>query len=129
MKNYFPRSLVFGFVLLLLFSPLAAGAQTVQQPPAQAPQASPWEDLGYGFGSVLANVVYMPFKITYAGLGLITGGLGYALSGGNSEAAAGIISPAVRGTYVITPRHLRGEESPYFVGPPPEPAGVPSAQR
>jgi hypothetical protein len=77
--------------------------------------------MGYGFGSVVANLFYIPAKVTYAGLGLITGGLGYVLSGGRGDVANNIIYPAVRGTYVVTPNHLKGEQPVIFIGsPPPE---------
>ncbi len=120
MKTRSFRNLAWGFTFALLLSPLVARAaesssQNEQnQPPAQSTVG---EDLGYGVGSVLANVFYMPAKLVYAGLGVIGGGLGYVLSGGNTEAAESILDPAVRGNYVVTPRHLKGEEPLYFVGP------------
>ena len=67
-------------------------------------------DFGYGFLSVLTTVGWAPIKLTYAVLGLTVGGLGYVLSGGNSDVAKNIIAPACKGTYVITPKILRGEE-------------------
>ena len=80
------------------------------------------EEAGYGIGAALANVLYIPAKVTYAGLGLLTGGLGYVLSGGRADVANNIIYPAVRGNYVVTPSHLKGTEPIYFVGaPPPDP--------
>ena len=111
-------------VLLLILSPLSSSAAEVppeKEQPLQTTESSSGEDLGYGVGSVLASMFYSPFKLTYAGLGLITGGLGYVLSAGNTDVANNIISPAVRGNYVVTPRHLKGEEPLIFVGPPPTP--------
>jgi hypothetical protein len=91
-----------------------------QQEPAPSPQEpTVAEDLGYGMGSVLASIFYSPAKVTYAGLGLITGGLGFVLTGGNKDVANQIIFPAVKGNYVVTPKHLQGIEPIYFVGPPP----------
>ena len=81
------------------------------------------KEAGLGMGSVLASVIYSPLKVTYAGLGLLTGGVGYVVSGGRSDVAKSIINPAVRGNYVITPDHLQGKERVIFVGPPP-PAAV-----
>lgn len=123
-------------VLFLVLSPLTLSAAEPPAPQAPAPQpAEPTaaEDLGYGFGSVLVSLFYSPAKVTYAGLGLITGGLGFVLSGGNSEVATNIISPAVRGNYVVTPRHLKGEEPLVFVGPsnspgPQQPQPAPAPQ-
>ncbi|MBI2989029.1 MAG: hypothetical protein HYY45_19880 [Deltaproteobacteria bacterium] len=131
------KFLVFALVFLLSLCPLtlsAAEAPQTQEPPAQPGEPSVAEDLGYGVGSVLSSIFYSPFKITYAGLGLITGGLGFVLSAGNKDVALNIISPAVRGNYVVTPRHLKGEDPLIFVGPsaPEEPqqtAPTPSPQR
>jgi len=109
-----------GLTLLLALSPLAPRAAEMAMPQEPAPQqagSSLGEDLGYGVGSVLVSLFYSPAKITYAGLGLLTGGLGFVLSAGNTKVANNIINPAVRGNYVVTPRHLRGEESLIFVGP------------
>jgi hypothetical protein len=38
------------------------------------------------------------------------------LSGGDTEVMTAVISPAVRGDYVITPSHLRGEIPVEFIG-------------
>ncbi len=81
--------------------------------------------VGYGLGSVVASAVYSPLKVTYAGLGLITGGLGYVLSGGRKDVADKIIYPAVRGNYVITPTHLKGQKPVIFVASPPQPGRQP----
>jgi len=73
----------------------------------------------YGMGSILGTALYAPFKITYAALGSLTGGLAWLVSGGNNEVAKGVIGPAVRGTYVITPEVLRAPDFPNsiaFVG-------------
>ena len=87
---------------------------------AQSPAQEVGTELGWGVGSVLANIFYMPTKITYAGLGLLTGGLGYLLTAGRGDVANGIIYPAVKGTYVVTPSHLRGEQPVIFIGASPE---------
>jgi hypothetical protein len=93
-------------------------AQTAA-PADQPAEPGVGEEAGYGVGSALANVFYIPAKVTYAGLGLLTGGLGYVLSGGRADVANNIIYPAVRGNYVVTPDHLKGKEPIYFVGAPP----------
>jgi hypothetical protein len=93
----------------------------------QATEPGVGEEAGYGIGSALANVFYIPAKVTYAGLGLLTGGLGFVLSGGRPDVANNIIYPAIRGNYVVTPSHLKGTEPIYFVGAPP-PDSTESAQ-
>ncbi len=119
MKTQFPKSLVVGLVFFLIVSPLTLSAADA---PSQPVEQAPAEEAGYGFGSVVANIFYIPAKVTYAGLGLITGGLGYVLSAGRADVANNIIYPAVRGDYVITPSHLKGEKPVVFIGaPPPDP--------
>jgi hypothetical protein len=109
---------LFAFVMILSpFTLIAAEVPGEQQPQSEEP--APAMELGYGVGSVLANFFYMPAKITYAGLGLMTGGLGYVVSAGRADVANNIIYPAVRGNYVITPSHLRGEQPVIFIGAPP----------
>ena len=83
--------------------------------------------MGYGFGSVLANMFYIPAKITYAGLGLMTGGVGYLITGFRGDVANNIIYPAVGGNYVVTPSQLKGTEPLYFVGAPPPESPAPAA--
>ena len=109
-----------GLALLLLVamtaSPLYAQTADTANQPAEQPVG---EEAGYGIGSALANVLYIPAKVTYAGLGVLTGGIGYLLSGGRADVANNIIYPAVGGHYVVTPSHLKGEQPLYFVGAPP----------
>lgn len=121
--HYIHKTSAFALALFLALAPLSAAAQEMpqEQAPTPASSESPTtaEDLGYGVGSVLSSLFYSPFKVTYAGLGLLTGGLGFVLSAGNVDVANHIINPAVRGDYVVTPSHLKGEEMLIFVGPPP----------
>ena len=73
-------------------------------------------DLGLGVASALCSIVYAPVKIVYATGGLIVGGFGWALSGGDSEVASAIVDPAVRGDYVVTPAVLKGDRPLEFYG-------------
>jgi len=137
MKHQMVKGIALSLFVSTLASPLYAQTAQTATPTAATPAAATaapaepaaepavGEELGYGFGSVVANVFYMPAKITYAGLGLLTGGIGWVLSGGKNEVANNIIYPAVKGNYVVTPSHLKGTDPLYFVGappPPPEPA-------
>lgn len=117
MKTQLLKGIALGLFVSTLASPLFA--QTAA-PANQAAEPAVGEELGYGVGSVLANVVYMPAKITYAGLGLLTGGLGYVLTAGRADVANNIIYPSVKGNYVVTPSHLKGTDPLYFVGAAPE---------
>jgi hypothetical protein len=117
MKTPVLKGLALASFVAVLSTPLHAQTAGSNQP---APESAV-EEMGWGFGSVLANVLYIPAKVTYAGLGLITGGLGYVVSAGRADVANNIIYPSVRGNYVVTPNQLKGSEPIYFVGPAPVP--------
>lgn len=72
--------------------------------------------LGWGLTAVLANVFYVPAKLTYAGLGGLTGGLAFVLTAGNDDVASKIWNPSVGGTYVLSPEMVRGKTPIYFSG-------------
>lgn len=80
--------------------------------PASASEA------GWRIGSAVSSAVYAPAKAFYAATGLLVGGIGWGISGGNREVAQSLIDPAVRGDYWVTPEHLRGERRLEFVGRP-----------
>jgi len=65
-------------------------------------------------------LVYGPVKMAYSILGVVFGGIAWGLSGGDTEVMTAVITPAVRGDYVVTPSHLRGEEHLEFIGRQPE---------
>jgi hypothetical protein len=122
MKTKFSTLFACMLAVALLAAPLASQAQ---QAPAKAEeQQSPTKEIGsevgWGVGTVLANVFYMPTKVVYAGLGLLTGGIGYMLTAGRGDVANEIIYPAVKGTYVLTTDHLKGEQPVVFIGPGPD---------
>jgi hypothetical protein len=76
------------------------------------------EDAGWGSLTMLTNVVYMPAKLTYAVLGGLTGGLAFALTGGDLQTAETVWVTTMGGTYVVTPGMLRGEDAIAFSGTP-----------
>ena len=104
MKTQLFKGIAVSIFVAMTVSPLYAQTADQNQP---AQQEAVGEEAGSGIGSALANVFYIPAKVAYAGLGLLTGGLGYVLSGGRADIANNIIYPAVRGNYVVTPSHLR----------------------
>jgi hypothetical protein len=63
-------------------------------------------NVGYGVGSVLASCVYSPAKVVYAGVGGLTGGIAFLLTGGNQDVAKKIWTPSV-GAHVTTPEILK----------------------
>jgi hypothetical protein len=100
-------------------------------------------DAGMGTAAVLVNLLYVPAKLVYAGLGGLTGGVAYCLTGGNFEIADRIWAPSLGGNYLVTPAHLRNEQTLYFSGvvepeaarssssfpPPPRAPTAPAAER
>lgn len=66
--------------------------------------------------SAALTLLYLPVKAAYAGLGGIVGGIAYIFSGGNEETAQVVWTPTIKGTYVITPAHLRGDKPVQFFG-------------
>jgi hypothetical protein len=134
MKTQLLKGIALASLITVISTPLYAQTAGQNNQPAE-PAVT--EEAGYGVGAALASVFYIPAKVTYAGLGLLTGGLGYVFSGGRADVANNIIYPAVRGNYVVTPSHLKGTEPIYFVGaPPPEtepraeaPASAPTTTR
>ena len=98
-----------GFMTLVLVTLLTAAA-----PRAEAGDYA--KDAGLGVACVFINVLYMPAKFVYATLGGITGGFAYLLTGLNYDVADKIWAPSLGGNYVVTPAHLRNEQTLYFSG-------------
>jgi hypothetical protein len=116
MKTQLLKGIALASLVAVMSSPLYAQTADTNSQPAEPVG----QEAGYGVGAALASVFYIPAKVTYAGLGLLTGGIGYLLSGGRADVANNIIYPAVRGNYVVTPSHLKGTEPIYFVGAAPD---------
>jgi hypothetical protein len=68
-------------------------------------------------GAVMTNVVYLPFKLVYAGTGGLVGGIAYLMTGGDEKAFDAVWDAAGRGTYIVTPSMLEGTEPVHLVGP------------
>jgi len=69
-----------------------------------------------GAAAGLSTLLYLPLKAVFAIGGGIVGGLAYAFSGGNENAAKSIWTTSLYGTYIITPEHLRGDKPIRFLG-------------
>ena len=93
---------------------LGALVLVLQASPVRA--ESDASEAGLGAAAALSTLVYGPCKIVYSVLGLVFGGFAWGLSGGDTEVMTAVVSPAVRGDYVITPSHLRGEKSVELFG-------------
>jgi hypothetical protein len=85
-------------------------------------QESAASEAGWGALAGLCSLVYAPVKVAYAITGSVIGGVAWALSAGDNAVLDAVITPAVRGDYVVTPAHLRGEDQLQFLGQAPRPA-------
>jgi hypothetical protein len=74
---------------------------------------------GMGAAAALSSLVYGPVKIVYAVCGLVFGGMAWGLSGGDSAVMHAVVTPSVRGDYVITPSILRRDRPLEFFGSDP----------
>jgi len=73
-----------------------------------------------GVAAALLTIPYSVFKVVFALSGGIVGGLAYVFSGADEKIAKKVWDVSVRGTYVITPDHLKGNKAVRFLGVPPE---------
>ena len=93
---------------------------------AVAPGAAYAEDdgltneAGVGMLAALSTLIYGPAKIVYASLGMVFGGVAWGLSGGDNDVMKAVVTPSVRGDYVVTPAHIRMEKSLEFLGRDPQ---------
>ena len=102
-------------VLLLVLTLLGPGEAAWAQ---SAPRGSGVKRASYNVGSVLATLLYTPLK---AGLCLVGGASsGFAFLSGGAEAQRAVASASCKGTWVITPKVLRGKEPLDVIGEIPE---------
>lgn len=115
-------------------------AQPVAPPVSSDSEGGNASSAGMQAAAAVSTILYLPFKAAFAIGGGIVGGLAYAFSGGNEQAAKSIWHTSMYGTYIITPEHLRGDRPVRFLGvadqkdepaiaqpsPAPEPAPEPA---
>lgn len=71
---------------------------------------------GLGAAAAISSLIYGPVKLVYATGGLVIGAFAWAFTAGDSEVAGQVFTRSLRGTYVITPDILTGEEELIFIG-------------
>ena len=71
---------------------------------------------GLGAAAALSTLVYGPVKLLYATGGLIIGSLAWAFTAGDTQVAEKVYTRSLRGSYVVTPDHLTGEQELVFIG-------------
>jgi hypothetical protein len=69
-----------------------------------------------GLSAGVCSIIYAPLKILYAGSGIAVSAAALLVSAGDSTAAARVFRKSVRGDYVVTPSHLRGDHELHFFG-------------
>ena len=87
-------------------------------PPSENTEGGNASSAGMGAAAGLSTLLYLPLKAAFAIGGGVVGGLAYAFSGGNENAAKSIWTTSMYGTYIITPDHLRGDKPIRFLGVP-----------
>jgi hypothetical protein len=94
---------------------------TSSAPNSQVPQPDEggvnWQGVGYGTGSLLTNLLYIPAKLVYAILGGLIGGGAWVVTAGNGQTADTIWRSSLGGDYVVTPDMLAGKQPLHFSGP------------
>jgi hypothetical protein len=73
-------------------------------------------EAGIGVAAGLVSLVYTPAKVLYALGGGAVAGMAYLASAGNEDVTEPILTPSLRGDYIVTPEHLRGERPLEFFG-------------
>jgi hypothetical protein len=110
-------------LLIVVFMQVAVIGTAWAEPAGGGPNdqtENPGTQYGLGAASVFLSIPYGMGKFLFATLGGIFGGFTYVFSGANEKAAKSVWDTSMRGTYVITPEHLKGEKTIRFLGSPAE---------
>jgi hypothetical protein len=104
--------------LLTIVTVPEAMSQEPYPPASSDSEGGSASSAGRGAAAGLSTLLYLPLKAAFAVGGGLVGGLAYAFSGGNENAAKSIWTTSMYGTYIITPDHLRGDKPIRFLGVP-----------
>ena len=135
-REAFSFKLVAVFLLLALCTitmvPSAWSQESAAPPSSESTEGGTASSAGMQAAAGVSTLLYLPLKLVFAIGGGIVGGLAYAFSGGNEQAAKSIWDTSLYGTYIITPDHLQGNRPIRFLGvadsndaPAPAPAPEP----
>ncbi len=112
--------LVAVFLLLALCTITMAPSAWSQENAAPSSNASTEggtpSSAGMQVAAGFSTLLYLPLKVAFAIGGGIVGGLTYAFTGGNEQAAKSVWNTSLYGTYLITPDHLQGNRPIRFLG-------------
>jgi len=103
------RGLAAGLAACLLAAPTTAFASSDHTKEVS-------KESGLGVAAALSSLVYSPVKVVYAVGGLVIGSLAWVFTAGDTTVADKVYVRSLRGTYVITPEILRGEDPLIFIG-------------
>lgn len=117
MRNLFTKTVT--VLVIVAFCSLTVVPAGLAQDKSNEDTENTGTQYGLGVASVLISLPYSIGKFAFATMGAVFGGFTYAFSGGNLQAANSVWDTSIRGTYIITPRHLKGEEQVRFFGVPP----------
>jgi len=117
------KAVVVGLTLTLTILQLAVITPGWAQQQDEDPTQTTASQFGLGVSSFFLTIPYGLIKVVYATMGGIIGGFTYALTAGNERAAKAVWDTSLRGTYVITPDHLKGDKAVRFLGVPGESDG------
>ena len=106
----------------MLFVSFVCALAVAAVPTAAIAEQGTAEEAGIGVASGLGSLLYSPVKIAYAVGGTVVGGLAWIFSAGDNDVAVPIWNRAVRGDYVLTTQHIRGEQPIEFIGRDDQPA-------
>ncbi|MSR25113.1 MAG: hypothetical protein EXR96_08505 [Nitrospiraceae bacterium] len=106
-------------MMIVAFSSLTVVPMGLAQEKSNEDTENTGTQYGLGVVSFVISIPYSALKLAFATTGGIIGGFTYLFSSGNQKAANSVWDTSMRGTYVITPRHLKGEEPVRFFGVPP----------
>ncbi|BCA55406.1 conserved exported protein of unknown function [Nitrospira sp. KM1] len=110
------RFIAMAVLLTLCTMLLAPEAWSQESAPTNPSEGGTTSGAAMGAAAGLSTLIYLPLKAVFAIGGGIVGGLAYAFSGGNEQAAKSIWTTSMYGTYIITPEHLRGDRPIRFLG-------------
>ena len=112
--------LVTAFLLLALCTltmvPSAWSQESTAPPSSEGTEGGNASSAGMQVAAGFSTLLYLPLKLAFAIGGGVVGGLAYAFSGGNEQAAKSIWNTSLYGTYLITPDHLQGNRPIRFLG-------------
>ena len=112
--------LVAAFLLLALctitMAPSSWSQESPGSPSSVSTEGGDTSSAGMQVAAGFSTLLYFPLKAAFAIGGGIVGGLAYAFSGGNEQAAKSIWTTSLYGTYILTPDHLQGNRPIRFLG-------------